>query len=156
MRTPVGGGALLRQNFILVSDRSGNMAEALASAALGNGAAEEGDHQSSSTTTQPAKTARRTASKKSGATSSTAAAAASANSSYPAPGAVGSFEFTATETLEPVAPGAVVILSPAANSVVMAPAMELMARVALNWTVKLEVNGRGSFGAKYRYSARRQ
>src|SRR6185295_7434560 len=84
------------------------------------------------------RTGKRT-SKKSG--SSNASSLAQPNGSYPAPGAVGSFEYTSTDTLEPVAPGAVVILSPAANSVVMEPAMELTARVALNWTVKLEVNG---------------
>jgi uncharacterized repeat protein (TIGR01451 family) len=147
LRTPIGGGALLRQNFILVGDGS---SEAIAQV-LGNGSIANGDNQSQSAApasstspispaaTQPARNTKRAGSKKSG--SSATSTAAQPNASYPTPGAVGSFEFTSTETLEPVAPGAVVILSPAANSVVMAPAMELMARVALNWTVKLEVNG---------------
>ena len=139
LRTPIGGGALLRQNFILVSDGSTSNSDAVASV-LGNGAKASGDKSQplSPDSTQPAKNAKRTSANKSG---SNPASAAQPNDSYPAPGAVGSFEYTSTETLDPVAPGAVVILSPLANSVVMAPAMELTARVALNWTVKLEVNG---------------
>lgn len=48
----------------------------------------------------------------------------------------------ATETLAPVAPGDVTVLSPEENSVVMSPAMQFDARVALNWKVKIEVNGK--------------
>ncbi|HYJ45377.1 MAG TPA: hypothetical protein VEV81_02105, partial [Pyrinomonadaceae bacterium] len=57
------------------------------------------------------------------------------------PTAAGTYEMTSTETLEAVAPGAVQVLSPAEGAVVMSPAMQLDARVALNWTVRLEVNG---------------
>jgi hypothetical protein len=51
-------------------------------------------------------------------------------------------EVAATETLEPAAPGDIKVLSPEANAVVMSPAMRLDARVALNWKVKLEINGK--------------
>jgi hypothetical protein len=46
-----------------------------------------------------------------------------------------------TETVDAVKPGDVRILSPVANSVSMSPGLQVEARVALNWTVKLEVNG---------------
>jgi len=48
---------------------------------------------------------------------------------------------TATETVEAVGPGAVRILSPAANSVSISAGLQTEVRVALNWTVKLELNG---------------
>jgi hypothetical protein len=50
-------------------------------------------------------------------------------------------ELVTSETLEPVALGEVTVLSPAANTVVMSPALQLEARVALNWKVRLEING---------------
>jgi len=50
--------------------------------------------------------------------------------------------FLTSESLEPVAPGEVKILTLEANAVVMSPAMELNVRVALNWTVKCEINGK--------------
>ena len=46
-----------------------------------------------------------------------------------------------TETVAAVAPGDVRILSPAPNSVSMSAGLQTEVRVALNWTVKLEVNG---------------
>jgi uncharacterized repeat protein (TIGR01451 family) len=50
--------------------------------------------------------------------------------------------FVGTETLEPVAPGEIKILTPEANAVVLSAAMGLDARVALRWTVKCEINGK--------------
>ncbi|HET9788335.1 MAG TPA: hypothetical protein VFP47_14460, partial [Pyrinomonadaceae bacterium] len=50
--------------------------------------------------------------------------------------------FVATETLAPVAPGEIKILTPEANAVVLSAAMGLDARVALHWTVKCEINGK--------------
>jgi len=125
LRTPIGGGALLRQNFILVG--SGEPSSALAS----EQPADKRDSKSQSSRGQQNRTAKTPASVVNGSGSS----AASVNSS------AGVYEFAATETLDPVAPGTAVILSPTRDSVVMAPAMELVVRVALNWTVKLEVNG---------------
>src|SRR5207237_5486856 len=57
------------------------------------------------------------------------------------PMAAGTYEVAATETIVAVKPGEVVIVSPAPNSVVMTPGLQLQVRVMLNWTVKLEVNG---------------
>jgi uncharacterized repeat protein (TIGR01451 family) len=50
--------------------------------------------------------------------------------------------FETTETLEPVAPGEVKILTPGDKAIVMSAAMELEARVALDWKVKVEINGK--------------
>jgi uncharacterized repeat protein (TIGR01451 family) len=51
-------------------------------------------------------------------------------------------EFVTSETIEPIKPGDVTILSPQPDSVVMSPALQLDARVTLNWRVNLEVNGK--------------
>ncbi|MCM3873896.1 MAG: hypothetical protein ND895_24670 [Pyrinomonadaceae bacterium] len=50
--------------------------------------------------------------------------------------------FVTSETLEPVAPGDVKILSPDDKAIVMSAAMAIEARVALDWKVKVEVNGK--------------
>jgi uncharacterized repeat protein (TIGR01451 family) len=126
LRTPIGGGALLRQNFALtptgklrtqdeaaankpVAQKDDSAAKPVAAPVgqlLKNDAPE---------TTSPAKNV--------------------------APSAPGTYEVAATEAVEAVAPGAARIISPAPNSVSMSPGLQLEARVALNWTVKLEVNG---------------
>jgi uncharacterized repeat protein (TIGR01451 family) len=51
-------------------------------------------------------------------------------------------ELMTSESLDPVAPGEIKVLSPAPNSVVMSPALQIEARVALNWKATLEVNGK--------------
>jgi uncharacterized repeat protein (TIGR01451 family) len=116
LRTPLGGGALLRQNFALV--RTGSAKD---SSNIGGQLVK---------TTDAIPTV---------ASSAVQSAGALVNAAQPT--AAGKYEMTTTETLEPVAPGEVRVLQPAANSVVMSPAMQLEARVALNWTIKLEVNG---------------
>lgn len=125
LRTPIGGGALLRQNFMLVGSRTEDSTR-LAS----DRSREKPDTKSAAFVTPPNESLPNPRAK-----SSSGPTANSAGS------VAGVYEFAATETLDPVAPGTAVILSPATNSVVMAPAMELTARVALNWTVKLEING---------------
>jgi uncharacterized repeat protein (TIGR01451 family) len=127
LRTPIGGGALLRQNFILTGSGVDTNAPALAS---------------SGTSDNNAK--RPQSSRNQSKTITTSGQALVSTSNDPAPvmrNGVSVSEFAATETLDPVAPGSAVILSPKPDSVVMGPAMELTARVAINWTVKLEVNG---------------
>ncbi|MBA3767655.1 MAG: hypothetical protein H0W99_11835 [Acidobacteria bacterium] len=42
--------------------------------------------------------------------------------------------------IDPVVAGEVRVLSPVANSIVMSPAMQIEARVMLNWSIQLEVN----------------
>lgn len=108
LRTPLGGGSLLRQNFALVSNAS-------------------------TTADDSAKLA---------GTREVAQKSAETSASNNAPTAAGRYEFVTTESLEPVLPGEIKILSPAANAAVLTPAMQLDARVALDWSAKLAVNGR--------------
>jgi uncharacterized repeat protein (TIGR01451 family) len=134
LRTPLGGGALLRQNFALVRP-----AGALRSSALTSANAKGKEAQSSSSSSE-AGDAVKTAYETPAATNSAASAtAALTNAAQPI--AAGNYEMVSTETLEPVAPGEVKILSPVAAAVVMTPALQVDARVALDWTIKLEVNG---------------
>jgi uncharacterized repeat protein (TIGR01451 family) len=132
LRTPLGGGALLRQNFILVNrdtDEQDNTAE---------------DHSQNSSAPRGAKTnslptlPTLPAHSEAGKAARQQQPAVASNSETPQ--ASGTYEFISTETLAPVPPGEVKIISPAPKMVVMTPAMQLEARVALNWTVKLEVN----------------
>ena len=136
LRTPLGGGSLLRQNFALV--RTGGQNEPTASSLYDAAAVEEILNQKKSaeaeSVKQPVKSVFDLPASDKGASSG-------ALTNGAAPTAAGTYELATTETLEPVKPGEVQILKPAANSVVMSPAMQLDARVALNWTVRLEVNG---------------
>jgi len=116
LRTPVGGGALLRQNFALVSTRKTQP---------GNDLAKSDPQPPPSATPLP---------------DASSLKEPAAKSDAP-PMAAGTYEVATTETVAPVKPGEVVIVSPAPNSVVMTPGLQLQVRVALNWTAKLEVNG---------------
>ena len=151
LRTPLGGGALLRQNFALVrpagalrastansKEKQSSRASSEPSAAgqINNNVKTAQDASArNAKASETVKTAFGTPAGVDGASST---AAALTNAAQPS---AGKYEMTSTETLEPVAPGEVRILSPAAGAVVMSPAMQLDARVALNWTIKLEVNG---------------
>ncbi len=118
LRTPLGGGALLRQNFAL---RPSNLASKMpASDAL------------------PASGSKSEALQEKATTSDSQSNAALPS---PTPNAPGTFEVEATETIEPVAPGEVVVLSPIVDEVIITPALAVEARVAETWTVALEVNG---------------
>jgi uncharacterized repeat protein (TIGR01451 family) len=132
LRTPVGGGALLRQNFALVDtakpslSSQENQTNEITTEALTPGKVPPADVPTPVNTLTPPATP----------TPNSAAAPSAARPSAP-----GTYEMTATETVEAIAPGEVRILSPAPDSVSMSPGMQVEVRVALNWTVKLEVNG---------------
>jgi uncharacterized repeat protein (TIGR01451 family) len=114
LRTPIGGGALLRQNFALVvTDKS---AQSVAQTSAPSALADEAKSQSAPTPLLVEANYKSELRKQ------------------------GTYEITATETIEAVAPGDVRIVSPAPNSVAMAPGLEIEVRTALNWNVKLEVN----------------
>ena len=55
---------------------------------------------------------------------------------------VGTFEIAATEKFTPVKPGAVVLLSPAPNTTAVFTGSQVKVRVALDWKVLLEINGK--------------
>src|SRR6185369_13620168 len=130
-RTPVGGGALLRQDFVLKKSSQSNS----------NG----------NSTTQLAQPAPSPASAQ--LTAATAAGSPSKTESVPSPSGdgartaqsqiknPGTYEVASTETVAPVAPGEVLIVSPALNSVAMNPGLDVEVRTAISWNVKLEVNG---------------
>ena len=46
-----------------------------------------------------------------------------------------------TENVEPVLPGNIAVISPAAESVIMSPALGIVARVAKDWKIEARVNG---------------
>ncbi|HKR02975.1 MAG TPA: SdrD B-like domain-containing protein [Pyrinomonadaceae bacterium] len=134
LRTPLGGGSMLRQNFALV--RSGGLlTDAIVTDRLAD-ADKQNAKAGSAGSTEPVKPNPVTSP---GTKVMPVTAPASANALQPT--AAGKYEMESTETIAPVPAGEVQILSPASNSVVMSPAMQVDARVALNWTVKLEVNG---------------
>jgi uncharacterized repeat protein (TIGR01451 family) len=135
LRTPVGGGALLRQNFALVDTKRQQLASQN----------NQKDEVTTQALTQPGEVTQGDA---------PSAASALAPQSTPPPNspstpkadatrimAPGTYELTSTETVEAIAPGEVRILSPAPNSVSISPGLQVEVRVALNWNVKLEVNG---------------
>ena len=127
LRTPLGGGALLRQNFVLVR-KAGAEAPARMAASV--------TEKTNSDSAPP----REKSLTETNSTVSEAAISATALLTASMPTAAGKYELTTTETLEAVMPGEVHVLTPAPDAVVMSPAMQLEARVALDWTIKLEVN----------------
>ncbi len=140
LRTPVGGGALLRQNFALVRNESGQHAasqEPSAASTIPNAPLSDALPTPSSALSTASDN------RSAGQPSSDAATLSAANNSMGAtpPRTAGTYEIASTETVEPVAPGQVRVLSPTANSIVMSPAMQIEARVMLNWSIQLEVNG---------------
>ncbi len=120
LRTPIGGGALLRQNFALRPTDA--LAKSLADPTV----------QSVADKSLPTASADK----------STTQASASAESIDKSPSTKpGTYEVASTESIAAVPPGDVLIVSPAPNSVAMTPGLEIEVRTALNWNVKLEVNG---------------
>jgi uncharacterized repeat protein (TIGR01451 family) len=146
LRTPLGGGALLRQNFALRSpdadtdaaashtsspNASGN-AYAPGSKTKANGAGLNGslfggasnganNSNNSNESKTPVETNRPSASS--------------------APASAGTYEMTTEETLEPVAPGEVRVLSPRQDETILGAALEISARTNAAWTVTVEVAG---------------
>jgi uncharacterized repeat protein (TIGR01451 family) len=124
LRTPIGGGALLRQDFAL--RKSG---KALST--------DEAKPQLAQPVSLP-QSQSATTSKSESVPSPSGDGSRTTPSQIRSPG---TYEVAATETIAAVSPGDVVVVSPAPNSVAMTPGLEIEVRTALNWTVKLEVNG---------------
>jgi uncharacterized repeat protein (TIGR01451 family) len=124
LRTPVGGGAMLRQNFALVQTRTAQVVNN--QLAAGSKAAEKIEAVPS----EGSQTLR-----------SSQLPAQVVSAGAPAVQGPGTYELVAEESVTPLAAGEIQILSPAADSVSMSPGIQVVARAALNWTVKLEVNG---------------
>lgn len=134
LRTPLGGGALLRQNFALVNTNASKLSAAGAQNASAS-------HPLSGAAASSNKVPANNAAEKNAVANPPGEAEKTAEPSAATPTTAGTYEIASTETLEAVAPGEVRVLSPTAGSVVMSPAMQLEARVALDWSIRLEVNG---------------
>ncbi|MGQ0763556.1 MAG: DUF7927 domain-containing protein [Acidobacteriota bacterium] len=126
LRTPIGGGGLLRQNFALIDTGT---PKSEPPAVVGGPAKVSESRQvgiATGSNTQPA-------------TSALSSSPVANDKSQPT--TPGTYEFASTEDLEPVPAGTVRVVSPKPNSVVMAPALEVEAEVEINSTVKVEING---------------
>jgi uncharacterized repeat protein (TIGR01451 family) len=163
LRTPLGGGTLLRQNFALRST---------------NGASSSGDDQAAALVEQkdgkpaPLRAPQLDAINPAPATNVSETNAPAMNSLAPVGGSnsgspatdaratriekisgaketarlsgglsAGTYEVEANEVVAPVAPGDVLVVSPSEGEVVMSAAMQVEVRVAEDWTATLEVNG---------------
>lgn len=134
LRTPLGGGAMLRQNFAVApSAPEFAVSDKVKIIAAGGGSVPE---------TVIAQNNQKTASEEKGAP---VQIASSGRYLPPAPekGEKETETYTteSTETIAAVAPGKVQILFPRAEQVVMSPALDIITRVAENWTVEAEING---------------
>ncbi|MFL6333705.1 MAG: hypothetical protein ACJ754_10385 [Pyrinomonadaceae bacterium] len=120
LRTPLGGGSLLRQNYALRAPDSASAADAALKNSLASsnsksplaGSLFGANETKNSTEAKPA-----------------------------APLASGTYELKTEETLEPVAPGEVRVLSPKPDEPVTGAALEIEARTNAAWKVSVEVAG---------------
>ncbi|MCA1619559.1 MAG: DUF11 domain-containing protein [Acidobacteria bacterium] len=116
LRTPLGGGALLRQNYGLRAPDSGDGASA--SAAAPSNSASKNSLAPGPNSESPL----------AGSLFGASDAKPAAEAKPAAPVASGTYETTAEETLEPVAPGQVRVLSPREGEAVTGAALEILAR----------------------------
>jgi uncharacterized repeat protein (TIGR01451 family) len=120
LRTPVGGGAMLRQNFALVQTRQSQITKNQLTENSGTRESVKADEKNLGSEQIPAPVA---------------------SAGSPVVQGPGTYEVASTESVAPLATGEIQIVTPVADSVSMTPALQVVARVALNWTVKLEING---------------
>jgi uncharacterized repeat protein (TIGR01451 family) len=140
LRTPLGGGSLLRQNFAIAPRRpdlaipedekfvtaKGALAAAVVAQATPDEAPKSADGSAHATPKAP----------------DSPMVNAAASNPTPAKGSSSeTFTVATTETIQPMAPGEVVVLSPNAEEVVMSPALSVRARVANDWTIDATING---------------
>jgi uncharacterized repeat protein (TIGR01451 family) len=124
LRTPLGGGALLRQNYGLRAPDSASSTNSANSAPKNSLA--PGQNSKSPLA---------------GSLFGSTEAKSSTEAKPAAPVASGTYETTTEETLEPVAPGEVLVLSPKTDEAVAGAALEIEARTNAAWKVSVEVAG---------------
>ncbi|HEV2862552.1 MAG TPA: hypothetical protein VGX48_16175 [Pyrinomonadaceae bacterium] len=129
LRTPLGGGALLRQNFALRAGDPSSIASAQK-----NAFAPEKNADTQSGRRKPESSVDNSSTKQSGETASKTEGETKTRGA-------GTYELTTTETLERVAPGEVKIISPRPDETVGGAALEVEARVNAAWSVAVEVEG---------------
>lgn len=146
LRTPLGGGALLRQNFALRSPEGDSSANASDAAPKNGYAPNSNSKAKSSGSALSGSLFGGVGVAKSEPASDSGVVKSSGSDNKPAskpgtPLASGTYEMTTEETLEPVAPGEATIISPLANETIAGAALEIEARVNAAWTVAVEVEG---------------
>ncbi|HEX8476651.1 MAG TPA: SdrD B-like domain-containing protein [Pyrinomonadaceae bacterium] len=161
LRTPLGGGALLRQNFALRAPANNNsdaantngdgatrpsakmnLAQSQSQRATSiNSRTDTNDKRSTTKKISNDADGTRTNANSISVDANGASDAAKRQPSNDGALASGTYEVASTERIEPVAPGAVLIVSPAQNDVVAGAALEVEARVAEGWSVALDVEG---------------
>lgn len=141
LRTPLGGGSLLRQNFAIAPSK----AEFAVSDELTVIAAKGGfvpDPQASKEGLRPnteQKTPTQIASPNNKLPLNVPVKAETTRAANEKPSETYTVE--STEKTDPVAPGKLVVLSPQPEDVIMSPALAVKVSVANNWTIDGEVNG---------------
>ncbi|HEV7893543.1 MAG TPA: hypothetical protein VGP08_23215 [Pyrinomonadaceae bacterium] len=128
LRTPLGGGALLRQNFALSSPDSEHVGSHPSPNASGNAYAPDSKTKTNGSALN-------------GSLFGSASNESKPSAESSAPAAAGTYEMKTEETLEPVAPGDVRVLSPQPDETVLGAALEISARTNAAWTVAVEVAG---------------
>jgi uncharacterized repeat protein (TIGR01451 family) len=147
LRTPLGGGAMLRQNFALRLQDEGASASADTSVLRTNLLPQ--DDKLPAAAEQARLKVEREGGEKKRNRSETNVKTGGAAKSEPlkddarakTPPASGTYEVAALAGTEPVAAGACVLVSPEPDEVVAGAALEVEARVAEGWSVAMEVEG---------------
>ena len=144
LRTPLGGGAMLRRNFALRSPDA-DSARGSSSGASGNAYAPAGSKTKTSASPLSGSlfggTGSNDSNRSNGSNESKTPAETKRTPESSAPMAAGTYEMKTEETLEPVAPGEVRVLSPQPDETVLGAALEISARTNAAWTVSVEVAG---------------
>ncbi|MEZ5427065.1 MAG: isopeptide-forming domain-containing fimbrial protein [Pyrinomonadaceae bacterium] len=139
LRTPLGGGSMLRQNFAIapqneslaVSDESDTV-RAGGTFTPPRQTVEKKEEEPKNE--QPVQTAELNKPVKFDPATAEASKDQAGKSTE-------TYTVETSETVEPVAPGEIRVISPEADSLILAPALSIIARVAIKWTIETEVNG---------------
>lgn len=139
LKTPLGGGALMRQNFAIAPE-NGREAVSEAQKVIDVNAK---TGQPTAATVGAADTAKKPVQIASADNKIPLGLPKNADNEKPVQTdrQAGTFTTETTELVEPVAAGSVLILSPKTEELIMSPALSINARVAKGWTVEVVVNG---------------
>jgi uncharacterized repeat protein (TIGR01451 family)/fimbrial isopeptide formation D2 family protein len=137
LRTPLGGGALLRQNFAIAPGTTNSIVPNEIKVITAKGAA-----PASLVDAASIKPTLITALNNAPILTPPVKARAAAAAPNTANGRTSeTFTVDATETIAAVAPGKLVVVSPQADEVIMSPALSINVRVAIDWLIEARVNG---------------
>ncbi|HVF44079.1 MAG TPA: SdrD B-like domain-containing protein, partial [Pyrinomonadaceae bacterium] len=141
LRTPLGGGAMLRQNFALSSPDSEHVGSHPTPNASGNAYAPANSKTKATATALNGSLFGGASNNLDGSKNANDSNETKPSAKSNAPTAAGTYEMKTEETLEPVAPGEVKVLSPLPDETVLGAALEISARTNAAWTVQVEVAG---------------